>query len=75
MLFRPLALVVSATTEPEFVNVQGAQESIPWESIPPGWKSIPGLLKGLQMMLRGPILEAAMGWGGLRTCRNQVGIE
>jgi hypothetical protein len=33
------------TSEPVFVNILGAQESIPKELIPPGWESIPGLLK------------------------------
>ncbi len=34
----------NSKSEPVFVNVYGAKESIP-----PGWKSIPGTLKGLQI--------------------------
>ncbi len=55
---------IDDTTEPVFVKVYGAQESIPWNRFrqpryslagrynkyggrtgPPGWESIPGLLK------------------------------
>ena len=40
ILFRALTIVIFYT-EPVIVNIYGAQESIP-----PGWESIPGLLKG-----------------------------
>ncbi len=36
-------------SEPDFVNVYGAQETILRKSNPPGWESIPGSLKGLQI--------------------------
>ncbi len=42
---------VDKRSEPEFVNVYGAQESIP-----PGWKSIFGLLKRFTNMGSGEVL-------------------
>jgi hypothetical protein len=55
---------IKENPEPVFVFVYGAQESIPpayvvWPARrqigdPPGWKSIPGLLKDLQTRAQGP---------------------
>ncbi len=44
LLFLDLVGAVKAS-QARFVNVYGAQETILMKSIPPGWESIPGLLK------------------------------
>ncbi len=56
------------STEPLFVNVYGAQESILEESISPGWESIPGLIKrftntGSGLTGRGDVFSGGGGGG------------